>query len=155
MTKILDSRSVISLDDEPAKDVFDLEWNFSRVYGEEFTVSQSILGSVDVTLDTDNDSKASGFQLRHGSSFKTSLTIYAPSGELGIIIGTTNDFCPIIHAIKESSPLYDVLQVGDEIISFNDVDTTIMKSLELTKMIRMTYNYDRRKLTITRKEFSE
>ena len=150
VTKVLDSQSLFSvgLIDEYDDDIIDLEKNFSRVYGEGTVVGTPTYASIDVSLDTDASSSKSN------QSYKNIFTVHAPQGKLGIIIDSPNNCKPIIHAIKDISPLFDVLNVGDEIISFNDIDTTKMGAVELTRLISSSYDSDKRELVLSRKKNS-
>jgi len=99
---------------------------------------------------------AARMQQRRSRVRQCTLTVHAPPGKLGIIIDTPNNHStnsnsstdsnanpPIVHAIKDSSPLNDDLCVGDRIVEFNGVDTRNCSAMQLTKLIALSNdNYE-------------
>jgi len=78
--------------------------------------------------------------------------ICAPSGKLGIVVDSpSSDMPPVVHAIKESSCLANVLQVGDYIVSFNGEDSTSWNALTLTKKISKSFDERKRVFGISRR----
>ena len=78
------------------------------------------------------------------------IEIVAPSGKLGIVIDTPNGGIPMIHAIKESSPLIDQVKVGDKLIMVDGIDTTSMSAIKVSRLISTRSDNSRRVLIILR-----
>jgi len=80
------------------------------------------------------------------------LDVYAPAGRLGVIIDTPDDGAPVIHAIKEDSPIFDKVRVGDKLVAVDDEDVRAMTAVKVSKMISTKGNNPSRKFTIIRQE---
>mmetsp|Transcript_29110 Transcript_29110/g.45237 ORF Transcript_29110/g.45237 Transcript_29110/m.45237 type:complete len:100 (+) Transcript_29110:417-716(+) len=84
------------------------------------------------------------------SNVELHITCRAPPGPLGLIIGST-PHGPVVQLIKQSSPLYHEVQVGDVIIQVDDLCTKNMSSATLTKvMAAKVYQKERKMLLIRR-----
>ena len=107
--------------------------------------------------DTDCLSKSSDYSdlssihtadIDHTSTLQSEC--YAPPGKLGIAIDTVNGQ-PVIHRVKETSPLFGVLRRLDIIIAIDEVDTSSMSAAAVTSL--MAKNMARqRKITFLRGE---
>ena len=80
------------------------------------------------------------------------LDVYAPGGKLGVIIDTPDDGAPMIHAIKEDSPIADKVRVGDKLVAIDDEDVRPMTAKKVSKLLSTKANNPSRKLTIIRHE---
>ncbi|KAL3772916.1 hypothetical protein ACHAW5_005900 [Stephanodiscus triporus] len=80
------------------------------------------------------------------------LDVYAPAGKLGVIIDTPDDGAPMIHAIKDDSPIVDRVRVGDKLVAVDDEDVRPMTARKVSKLISTKMNNPSRKLTIIRQE---
>ena len=80
------------------------------------------------------------------------IDVYAPAGKLGVVIDTPNDGAPVIHAIKESSPIANQIHVGDKLVAVDDEDVRDMTAMRVSKLISKKGNNPSRKLTIIRHE---
>lgn len=79
------------------------------------------------------------------------LDIFAPEGKLGVVIDTPDDYsAPVVHAIKDTSPIADKIQVGDKIVALDDEDVRAMTAIEVSKLISRKSNNVSRKLTVIR-----
>jgi C-terminal processing protease CtpA/Prc len=81
--------------------------------------------------------------------------INAPRGILGVVIDTpisshTGTTMPIVHAVKDSSPLADKIQVGDKLIAVDDEDVTSLTAIQVSKLLARKSEQEKRKLTIVR-----
>jgi len=72
---------------------------------------------------------------------------YAPSGQLGIIVESTNEG-PMVHSIKPTSPLIGLVSPGDLIKMLDDIDTTSMSAPMLTQLMVKLSKQNQRKLTL-------
>ena len=80
------------------------------------------------------------------------MDVYAPAGKLGVIIDTPDDGAPMIHAIKEDSPIADKVRVGDKLVAIDDDDVRPMTAKKVSKLLSTKANNPSRKLTIIRHE---
>lgn len=62
------------------------------------------------------------------------LVVVAPPGSLGVVIGNPTGF-PAVHAIKETSPIIDMIQIGDKLVSVDGEDTTRMSAIRVSSLI--------------------
>lgn len=60
--------------------------------------------------------------------------VEGPSGMLGLILGSDLNGVPIVHTIKNTSPLTRV-QVGDKLVSVDGQDITTLSSSEASRLI--------------------
>lgn len=77
------------------------------------------------------------------------LTIYAPAGKLGIVIDSPDSGAPVIHGLKESSPIADKVRVGDRLVAVDDEDVRAMMAIKVSKLISRKGSSSR-KLTVIR-----
>mmetsp|Transcript_16377 Transcript_16377/g.18370 ORF Transcript_16377/g.18370 Transcript_16377/m.18370 type:complete len:97 (+) Transcript_16377:1-291(+) len=59
---------------------------------------------------------------------------FAPAGKLGVAIDSVNGI-PVVHRLKDGSPLEGTLKHMDQIVAINDVDTTGMSAADVTHLI--------------------
>lgn len=78
------------------------------------------------------------------------LEVYAPAGKLGVVIDTPNDGAPVVHAVKDTSPLADKIKVGDKLVAVDDEDTRTMTAMKISKLLARKKDNQSRKLTIIR-----
>lgn len=78
------------------------------------------------------------------------LHIFAPSGKLGVVIDTPDDGAPVVHAVKESSVVFDKVQVGDKLVAVDDEDVRTMTAVKVSKLISRKSGNPSRKLTVLR-----
>ena len=72
--------------------------------------------------------------------------------QLGIVVDSpSSDLPPVVHAIKESSCLANILQVGDHIVSFNGEESTSWNAITLTKKISRSFDERKRVFGISRR----
>ena len=80
------------------------------------------------------------------------LDVYSPVGKLGVIINAPDDGAPMIHAIKDDSPIVDKVMVGDKLVAVDDEDVRAMTARKVSKLISTKMNNPSRKFTIIRQE---
>jgi len=61
--------------------------------------------------------------------------VRAPPGMLGMVIDTPNGGVPVVRAIKPDSILTGRVQIGDRLITVDQVDVTSMTALEVSNLI--------------------
>jgi len=78
------------------------------------------------------------------------IDVYAPAGKLGVVIDTPNDGAPIVHAVKDSSPIATKIQVGDRLVAVDDQDVRKMTAIQVSKLISKKSVNPSRKMTVIR-----
>jgi hypothetical protein len=79
---------------------------------------------------------------------RTKYHIMAPPGKLGIIIDTCPEG-PVVHSIKDNSPLVGLIFTGDLIVAIDDEDTTGWSAHYLTRLVAQKSKATR-KITVLR-----
>jgi len=78
------------------------------------------------------------------------IDVYAPAGKLGVVIDTPDSGAPIVHAVKDTSPIADKVQVGDKLVAVDDEDVRAMTAIKVSKLISKKSTNASRKMTIIR-----
>jgi C-terminal processing protease CtpA/Prc len=65
--------------------------------------------------------------------------VEAPAGTLGLVLDTGNEGL-VVYIIKETSPLFRQVQVGDRLVS---VDGQVVSRMSTTKVSRLAYCYEK------------
>lgn len=78
------------------------------------------------------------------------LHVFAPPGKLGVVIDTPDDGAPVVHAVKETSVVFDKVQVGDKLVAVDDEDVRTLTAIKVSKLISRKSANPSRKLTILR-----
>lgn len=78
------------------------------------------------------------------------IEVDAPAGKLGVVIDTPVGGVPLVHAIKDTSILADKVRVGDQLVSVDDIDTTQLSAIEVSKLISSRANNPSRVLVFIR-----
>jgi hypothetical protein len=81
------------------------------------------------------------------------IEIIAPAGKLGVVIDTPNDGPPVVHAVKDSSPIENEIRVGDKLVAVDDEDVRRWSAIEVSKLISRKSAKSYRKLGIIRSTF--
>ena len=76
--------------------------------------------------------------------------VNAPPGKLGVVIDTPDNGPPVVHAVKDSSVLFDQIHVGDKLMKVDDEDVTTMTAVRVSKLISHKSANEIRKLTLRR-----
>jgi len=76
------------------------------------------------------------------------LTIYAPAGKLGIVIDSPDDGAPVIHNVKETSPIADKVREGDRLVGVDEEDVRTMTAIKVSKLISRKSSNSRRLVVI-------
>ena len=76
--------------------------------------------------------------------------VEAPPGKLWLVLETSFDGVPIVHAIKPSSPLATELRVGDRLCSVDGEDVSVMLASEVSRLIASKTENPVRRLVFTR-----
>jgi C-terminal processing protease CtpA/Prc len=79
----------------------------------------------------------------------TEKLITAPAGKLGIVIDSTPQG-PVVHTVRDDSPLLGSITVGDIIIEVNGIKCRTMTSSEVTKLMVSSSEQERRLLVLTK-----
>lgn len=79
------------------------------------------------------------------------LHIFAPPGKLGVVIDTPDDGAPLVHAVKDSSVVFDKVKVGDKLVAVDDEDVRTLTAIKVSKLISRKSANPSRKLTVLRR----
>lgn len=142
-----------------------VDYDYTRSYGagQDGSVVSSAAGTMGDTvtpsvttavLNRMSDPRASSSSQQFSGSSRQ-LEIVAPSGKLGVVLDASDDpgdpiSCPVVHTVKDNSPLMGQLRVGDKIIALDDQDVRGMTAMQVSKLISMKSSNPRRKFTILR-----
>jgi hypothetical protein len=116
--------------------------NASRMDATTATGFTSGLGSTypmtfadDTTLDDAYQTPdAVGYEEEEDEDYER-IVVVAPPGKLGIVIDNPSGNIPFVHAIKETSVLHGRVQVGDLVLSVDEVDCRGMHSMSVSRLI--------------------
>ena len=102
------------------------------------------------TIDFDERTVSSAGSAQELSTDDTLFTgeCFAPPGKLGIAIDTLNNQ-PVVHRVRDESPLSGVLRRLDVIIAVDDEDTSSMSAADVTTLMAKKMDH-RRKITYLR-----
>jgi hypothetical protein len=78
------------------------------------------------------------------------ITIMAPSGVLGLVLNNTGVEFPVVFAVKDTSPLYGRVEVGDMLVSVDEVHCKGMSSHTVSSFLSSRSQNPGRKLTLAR-----
>ena len=113
---------------------------------EDYPVTTMVPGSSGNTIFSDDPT----FDQAYEDLREEVIDIYAPAGKLGVVIDTPDDGAPVIHAVKDTSPIANKVQVGDKLVAVDDEDVRSMTAIKVSKLISRKSNNASRKLTIIR-----
>lgn len=99
----------------------------------------SFLAKDDITLEAEYQNEA-----------QTRFEVEAPAGLLGLVLETSEDGVPVVHAIKESSCLAGQVQVGDRLVCVDDEDVTSMLASSVSRLIASKKDHPVRRFAFTR-----
>ena len=69
---------------------------------------------------------------------------------LGVLIDTPDDGSPVVHAVKDTSPIAEKVHVGDKLVAVEDEDVLAMTAIRVPKIISWKSATARKELTIIR-----
>ena len=96
-----------------------------------------------------NTADRTNFHSEKDSNFEH-ITVVASSGVLGIVIDNPTRQIPIVHAIKESSVLHGRVNVGDLLLSVDEVDCRGMTAVAVSQLISSRSHNPNRTLRLLR-----
>ncbi len=94
------------------------------------------MGDSTQSLSTATEGQSSSHQYDNSDDYDDDekIVVVAPQGSLGVVIGNPTGF-PTVHAIKETSPIINMIQIGDKLISVDGEDTTLMSAIRVSSLI--------------------
>ena len=78
------------------------------------------------------------------------LVVAAPAGKLGIVVDNPSGNMPVVHAIKETSVLRGEVEVGDLLVSVDEVDCRGMSAMQVSRLISTRMQNPSRALVLLR-----
>lgn len=134
-----------------------MDYDYAKAYGGMGDASLSEAGgtmgsraapqAVEGTIFSDDPT----FNEHYDGGHEEVIDIFAPAGKLGVVIDTPNDDAPVVHAVKDSSPISDQVRVGDKLVAVDDEDVRAMTAIKVSKLISKKSTQESRKLTIIRR----
>merc|ERR1712087_264533 len=76
------------------------------------------------------------------------FTVVAPSGKLGIVLDNPHGDLPIVWAIKETSSLHGMVQVGDLLLSMDGVECRGMSTHRVSTFLSIRSQNPERTLVL-------
>ena len=129
-------------------DSFSLDYDFQKAYrggGEQpVTNSHGDLLQANVLVAQDDNTLEDNY-LEAGQ-----FEVDACPGMLGLVLETSQDGVPIVHAIKPSSSLITEVKVGDRLWSVDGENVTFMFASDVSRLIASKQNNDVRRFVFTR-----
>jgi hypothetical protein len=118
-------------------------------------VQKAIRGSqsLDETYDSNSNIEVAKDDATLENQYETGdqFDVEAPSGMLGLVLESSNeDGMPVVHAIKDTSPLIDEVRVGDRLVSVDGEDVAYMLASDVSRMIAMKRDEPIRRLVFSR-----
>lgn len=78
------------------------------------------------------------------------ITVVAPAGRLGIVLNNPSDDFPIVYAVKDTSVLNGSVQVGDLLVSVDEVECRGMSSRTISSFLSSRSQNPTRTLVLAR-----
>jgi len=78
------------------------------------------------------------------------IEVHAPPGRLGVVIDTPECNNPFVWSIKDSSPIADLVRVGDKLIAVDDKDVTSLTAAKVSEIMTKKATNPTRKLSFIR-----
>jgi uncharacterized protein YbjQ (UPF0145 family) len=154
-----DSRGPLILEDD---DSFYVITQRDSVRRPDPRVEESVYGSTSssITVDfyfddiTEHNPSTSVLDLQsHQSETSTrEFEVVVPAGNLGLVLGTNDKGTPFVQEIKSSSPLYEEVQVGDQLIIVDGMDVTMLGTASLSILVRAKMDKSVRRFVFARPE---
>jgi hypothetical protein len=129
-------------------DSFSLDYDFQKVYR-----GSSAPSLADISQgDSNNSNVLSQDDDTLGEQYATSdkFEVEVPPGMLGLVLETSIDGMPEVHAIKPTSSLVSELRIGDRLLSVDGEDVTVMLASDVSRLIASRMDNDVRRLIFSR-----
>ena len=97
----------------------------------------------------EGNTKPSSSSNHSNKSNEEEIVVYAPPGKVGVAIDVI-DGQPVVHKIRNGSPLENKLLPNDIILSIDNVNTSCMSAADVTNVMVRKMNYQR-KITVRRR----
>ena len=76
--------------------------------------------------------------------------VVAPAGKLGVILDNPDDGAPVIHTVKDTSPMLGKINVGDRLVNIDDVDVSGFTPAQVVQLLSTKSTNPERLLTMMR-----
>ena len=88
--------------------------------------------------------------VRDGENVFDYITVVAPAGMLGVVLNNPTGDLPVVYDIKETSPLRQMIRVGDYLISVDEVGCRGMTSSSVSAFLSSRSQNPTRTLVLAR-----
>jgi hypothetical protein len=132
-----------------AADSFSLDYDFQKAYQVGWgtsvaEISHGDLNNANLLVDNDDDT------LEEQYFASDRFVVDAPPGMLGLVLETSPEGMPTVHAIREDSALANEVHLGDRLMSVDGLEVTGMLASDVSRLIATKRDNDVRKLSFTR-----
>jgi len=110
------------------------------------TIGTATLGTAVTNQYFDRDDETLDLQYFAENQFE----VDAPPGMLGLVLESSGDGTPTVHAIKPSSPLSSQVKVGDRLLAVDGEDVTVLLSSDVSRLISTKRDNPIRRFLFTR-----
>jgi len=115
--------------------------------------NRTLLGGERMSPNTNNLEKKPPLSPTRNTNKAYQRDCVAPPGKLGVVIDTTKHG-PVVHMVKEGSPLEHVVFPGDKILSIDEVDTRGMTASGVTRVMAKKM-HNQRTITVSSTQKSQ
>lgn len=106
--------------------------------------SATIPGTTSLYFEPDDDTLGAQYFAEN------QFNVDAPPGMLGLVLESSADGVPTVHAIKSTSPLVTQVKVGDRLLSVDGDDVTVMLASDVSRLIAAKRDFPIRRFVFTR-----
>jgi hypothetical protein len=122
--------------------------NEGPLFGEEISAGGGDYSLSNTLVPADDDTFDHQFGNQYGVDEQ--FEVLAPAGVLGLILETNKYGVPTINNIKPSSVLADQVEIGDRLLSVDDIDVSIMLASDVSRLIAFKKEAPVRKFVFVR-----
>jgi len=120
-----------------------MTYDFRKAYGSVEEGSSEGSGHLETLTDDDGTLGAQYMEL-------IQFHVEAPPGMLGLVLEGGSDGVPVVHAIKSTSPLSEIIQVGDRLLTVDGDDVALMLASDVSRMIAVKRDQPVRRFVFAR-----
>ncbi|KAL7458419.1 hypothetical protein ACHAWC_009996, partial [Mediolabrus comicus] len=103
-------------------------------YSYSFGEGSSVSSQRQMTVESGSEDSTVEDTIKQSEAKRACRTVYAPAGKLGIIVDSSTEG-PVVHSLKDGSPLVGNVFIGDLIVAVDDEDTSDWSAHFLTKLV--------------------
>jgi len=133
-----------------------MDYDYTKAYGASGSTStpgevQSSSAGTSTGMQIPGDDDTFGEQYVPSASEEKRFDVEAPPGMLGLVLETSADGVPTVHAVKASSALAETVKIGDRLLTVDGEDVTVMLASEVSRLIAVKRDNSARHMTFARR----